>query len=100
MDPVKYEGQQVKLGGKDYIVPPLNFRPLRTDKDLIALISEFQALTLDQMKRLDLAGTVKYSPIVFIALKRNYPDLELESFLDGIDLRDLRSGEYSKAFLA
>jgi len=71
-----YEGVPVKMGGREFIVPPLNFRSL---KKFLPIIQTLQNES-DPLKMMDI-----YVDILHAAFSRNYPELkkeELEELLD------------------
>jgi len=78
----KIDGVTMKLGGEDYVIPPLNFRQL---KNLYPVIEGMQGET-DPLKRFE--AVVK---ITHAALSRNYPEITLETVEDLIDLNNLKS---------
>lgn len=74
------EGVKLRLSGRDFIVPALNFRQLKERKADIDKMSDpelaakdgFGAERIDAIKR-----------VLHAALSRNYPELEIEE-LDGL----------------
>lgn len=72
----------MKLGGADYIVPPLNLGALELYEERI---EEFQRGTEG------LAGLSIVVDVTLAALKRNYPNITREMVASGIDLADAAS---------
>lgn len=73
------DGTKIKLGGKDYNVPPLNFKRLRQLNEEINLLSSVNGSpTNEQMDAM-----IK---VVHSALERNYPNITLEDVEDKLDL--------------
>lgn len=69
------EGKTIRMGGKDWIVPPLNFRALK----------RFQK-EIGSLNLAELAQSEKVEEIVLAALNRNYPDLTLDELQDMLDM--------------
>lgn len=91
----RWEGVEIKIGKKTYIVPPMSFRGLQVQSELI---TELQARKASELQRLSLPECARYAPILHAAISRNYPELKLEDFLDEMDVRDVV--EFSKGMLA
>jgi len=70
------------MGGKEYIVPSLNFRQLRTLGDTIAGFGSLQggSFTGEQMD-----DVIK---VVHSALTRNYPEITVTDVEDMLDLNN------------
>lgn len=76
------EGQTISMGGKEFIVPPLNFKRLKKLKPLLEELSRLDPRSADMSdEALDAAVTVVHS-----ALSRNYPDLEKEQVEELLDM--------------
>ena len=100
MSQVKYEGKKVKLAGKEYVIPHLNFKA-RRNPEIEKLTREFfqeQIRILEASKKGDeeLSSAVidapfvgRYLPIVHAALVRNYPELTLEELDEALELDDV-----------
>lgn len=69
------EGKTIRMGGKDWIVPPLNFRALK----------RFQK-EIGSLNLAELAQSEKVEEIVLAALNRNYPELTLDQLQDMLDM--------------
>jgi len=77
------EGVNITLGGRDYIVPALNFRALRAcqpDLDLISHTDE-GAFGAERMAAI--------CRIAHAAIRRNYADVTIDEIEDGIDLNNV-----------
>lgn len=72
------EGTKVMMGGKEWIVPALNFRQVRTLQD--KLTAQQTDPNFDT-----LALTVE---VVQMALSRNYPDVSMDEVEEMVDLRN------------
>jgi hypothetical protein len=76
------EGQTVNMGGKEFIVPPLNFKRLKLLKNKLKVLSTADPTTTTSLSEPQLDACIS---IIHSALTRNYPDLEkdeMESLLD------------------
>jgi hypothetical protein len=69
------EGKKVQMGGKEWIVPPLNFRSLKAHRE--ALMTATPA---------SLVASGKVVDLIHEALKRNYPELTLDELEDMLDM--------------
>jgi hypothetical protein len=78
----KFDGVMVKLGGDEYVIPPLNFRQL---KIMFPLIEELNNQT-EPMKRME--NVVK---LAHAALSRNYEDMTIERVEELIDMGNLKA---------
>jgi hypothetical protein len=78
------DGMSIKMGGKEYIVPPLNFKQLRNLKTQIESLSGISgAPDGDQIEAV--------TQIVQAALSRNYPEITTDDVEGLIDLFNLRT---------
>jgi len=78
----KIDGEKLILGGREFIVPPINLKRL---KNLLPLIESLTKET-DTLKQMD--GT---SQILHAALSRNYPEITLDEVEEMIDLGNFMS---------
>lgn len=76
----KFKGIKLHLGGKDYIVPPLNFRALQ---QLQSRLSEFSG-------GVDPESIQLVVDCAFLALKRNYDDITEDQVIDLLDLENMQ----------
>jgi hypothetical protein len=79
-----HDGVKIKLGGKDYIVPPLSFKRLKNLKpemEVIKTVAPQTELTDDQIEAM--------IRIIHAAISRNYPDLKEEDLFDLLDLGNI-----------
>ena len=81
------EGKIVSMLGKDWVIPPLNFKALRRFRE------ELGTMTAEA-----LAGSGKVVEIIHAAMQRNYPDLTLEQVEDMVDMGNVM--EVTEAVLA
>ena len=80
--PVKIDGPTVRMGGRDLVLAPLNFRQLRVT--LKEAIQNLQAPDVDvRMDSIEL--------IIHGSLSRNYPDMTLDEVRDLIDMQNVWS---------
>ncbi len=75
------EGMTLKIGGAEYIIPPLNFRQL---KKLYPVIEQMQK-TDNPMDQMQAVVTIAQA-----ALSRNYPEMTIEQVEEMIDLNNIR----------
>jgi len=73
------DGVVIKMGGKEYTVPPLNFKRIRALKPQIEQLSTSNSTLNDE--QMDVAIEVVHS-----AMERNYPDLRKEHIEEMLDL--------------
>jgi hypothetical protein len=73
----KYEGQKVKIGGVEYILPELSVRQFRESRELFTKLNDENALA-----------------IILKALNRNYPNVKIEDIEDEVGV-----GEASRMLL-
>jgi hypothetical protein len=80
--PPKIPGVEITLGGETFIVPPLNFRALRTHLDAIAGMTTGVPLSRDQ---LDMAVA-----LILTALRRNYPQMDADRLEELLDMANIK----------
>ncbi len=73
------EGDELRLGGRNWIVPPLNFRQLKTMQPLLERVGRIGL----KMGAQEIDDVVH---LVHAALSRNYPDLAEAEVAEMIDL--------------
>jgi hypothetical protein len=78
----KFDGVTVKLGGVEYVIPPLNFRALRTIGPRVAGLGSINRIPTEDDLRL-------ITEIVLAALSRNYPEMTAEMLEDLIDVGNM-----------
>jgi hypothetical protein len=83
MAPLPHDGVRLRLGGRELVVPALNFRQLK------ALAPRFAALRR-RGPELGLEQIDALVEIAHAALARNYPDLAREEVAELIDMRNAR----------
>ncbi len=83
MSTVKIPGVLLNLGGRDFIVPPLNFRALRQIQPKLASLTTGNAIP-------DEAQLDSIQEIVHLAVCRNYPDMQRAELDDLLDLDNLK----------
>jgi hypothetical protein len=73
------DGVPIRMGGKDFTVPPLNFKLVRSLRAKLVEISFIKSTPTDA--QIDIIVDV-----VLSALKRNYPDMKAADLDDLLDL--------------
>lgn len=73
------KGKEIELGGKTYIVPPLN----------LAMVEHFQDQLINYTGGIDPQSVRLVAEVTHAALKRNYPELTLEEVKDVLDLGNM-----------
>lgn len=81
-----YEGENIKIGGKEYVVPGLSFGQIERLSDTIEEIQKAGA-----GGKLDKALIRKVSEVAHAALSRNYPEISLEQVKDMLDTRNMKT---------
>ena len=87
---MKYEGQEVVIGGKTYILPDLGYGAYE-DHDAFAKIINI-GLALEKQKADVLNNPIPKEvfadirELIYLALKRNYPYLTMEELKDALGL--------------
>ena len=81
---VRYDGVALRLGGRDWIVPPLNFRQLKALAPVFARVGAIDA----RLGEKEIDDIVR---LVHAALSRNYPDLTADDVAELIDLGNAAS---------
>lgn len=76
---VKHQGTPVSMGGKNWIVPPLNLRALRELRPKLAIMG-------DVTNEESVSALIE---VVRTALARNYPEITTEQVEDMIDLGNI-----------
>lgn len=85
MADVKFAGQEIQMGDKMLVFPPLNFRQLK-DQGLRASMGAMGTIGTEATpEQIDAARDVIYACLV-----RNYPDLSKDSLEDMITMGNLR----------
>lgn len=76
-------GKTLQLAGRDWVVPPINFAALKKHR---ALIAEMRAGSVE----LTDAQQDAMLDLIYLALRRNYPDITPEEVDDMIDLANMQ----------
>jgi hypothetical protein len=72
------DGMKIRMGGVEYEVPPLNFNSL---KKLTGKLRDFKVDGIPTPEQMDVIIEV-----VFLAMRRNYPEMTQETLGDLIDM--------------
>jgi hypothetical protein len=81
---VKHPGTRINMDGKDWTVPALSVRAFRENIQTLmaATVTDPSNVGADAVgKQIDDA-----LPVLYLAFKRNYPDVTEEQFVDMLDL--------------
>ena len=79
------EGQKVNLGGRDFVVPPLNLRALRILGPRFAELASLSGNTAV----FDPASLDTMVDIIHAAIVRNYPEITKDELSDLLDMGNL-----------
>jgi hypothetical protein len=85
---VKFEGQKIELQNMTLVIPPLNFAILRKQeglKKLKTVMNGFKNAQKDGDFELAEETLLEAAELIWMAAKRNYPDLTLEQIEEGLD---------------
>jgi hypothetical protein len=77
------DGVTVKMGDKEYVVPPLNLKAVRRLNPLVEQMKD-QSLTSYQFLPM-------VAEIALAAISRNYPDMTMEQLEDILDMGNARA---------
>ena len=77
-------GVKLNLGGRDYIVPPLNFKSLKTIRPKLKELTAATGMIPDEGQLETVIDVVQ------LALQRNYPSITREELEDAVDLDNLK----------
>jgi ankyrin repeat protein len=77
------DGVSIKVGVKEYIVPALNFKQIRTLMPKIQQLTNIGATMNDE--QMDNVFTV-----IHAAISRNYPEINKEFLEENIDMNNVR----------
>lgn len=80
----KIPGAEIQIGLEKYIVPPLSFRALKNLKPVLAKLESAGSTregNIPTDEEFDMMCEV-----VLVALKRNYPNINIDVVLDNLDL--------------
>jgi hypothetical protein len=78
------EGQKVNLGGRDFVVPPLNLRALRILGPRFAELSQNAVAGVIGPDQID-----TMIEVVHAAMVRNYPEITKEELEDLLDMGNI-----------
>ncbi|MDP9267258.1 MAG: hypothetical protein M3P27_02900 [Acidobacteriota bacterium] len=80
MEQAKYEGEKVFMDGRDWVVPSLGVYDFK--QNYSNLVDYEKSINVEN------AGDkiFEVAPILYLAFKRNYPEITLEKFIDMVDL--------------
>lgn len=86
----KFDGVQVYMAGRDWVIPPLSLKYIRTNKDRLAKMR-----ALGQKGKMDFADSEldefldEAREIILAAMQRNYSNVSKEDLEEWIDLATL-----------
>ena len=78
-------GTRITLGRHHYLIPPLNFNAMELHKDFLARAMNGEIDPVEAMK----TDFRTMGEIVYLAAKRNYPDLKIEALFDDLDVSNM-----------
>lgn len=76
------DGVNIKIGTRDFVVPPLNFARLKQQEDNLARVK--------QGGNMDAAWRTAVVEVVHAAVTRNYPDVTRETIEENLDLGNMK----------
>lgn len=78
---VRFEGRVIKLGGQDYVVPPLSLRHMQQFQPIIGELTS---------GKMDEVAAMKFNlDIILAAFQRNYSEMTMDQVLDLIDVGNI-----------
>ena len=77
-------GTVITMGGKKYLLPPLNVAAMELHKDFLKKAAKGD---IDPETAIDQIGTV--AELVFLALKRNYPEITQAEVSEHVDFGNM-----------
>lgn len=80
-------GTNIKIGGKNYLVPPMNFAALKKHKPFIMRTMKGVA---DASQMGDEDFEVMFD-LVYMAVKRNYPEITEEELSQHLDMGNIQT---------
>ena len=81
----KYDGVPITVGGKTYIVPPLNFKRIKKLAPMLGRLNELPDNKIPTPEELG-----DFLQIVHLALTRNYPEMTMDEVEEMVDLGNLK----------
>lgn len=78
------DGVQIRIGGEDYVIPPLNFKQLKALKSKLDFKTEPGALISDEQ----MDAMIE---VIHAAMSRNYPQYTKEQVEEMIDLGNMNA---------
>ena len=86
MSEPKFEGTPIKLGGVEYVMPPLNLKrlkALRAEFDIVNTMDKGRIMTDEQIDAM--------LKVIHAAISRNYPDMTVDDLAELIDFGNLQT---------
>ncbi len=80
----RFEGVKVRLGDRDYIIPPLNLGSIKRLREDINVLSAVRVGEMMTDEQIDSAVRIFHA-----ALSRNYPDITIEEVEEAVDLGNI-----------
>jgi hypothetical protein len=78
------DGELIKIGEKEYTVPALNFKRVRTVQKLLEEIGTVNVGQILTDKQLDMMIEITH-----IGIQRNYPEMTKEELEENLDLNNI-----------
>ena len=87
---LRFEGVEIEIGPKKYVLPPLSFKQLR---QYGPLLKEYGGKTQEElMKSVSLYDILRITPIEQAALARNYPEITLDEIEENLGIESAADG--------
>jgi len=80
-----FEGTTLKIGDKDYVVPALTIKQIRTLKSDIQELRQLKDAVNIEDEKLD-----KMISVIYAAISRNYPDITREELENNLDMNNIQ----------
>ena len=87
MSETKYDGESIKIGGREFTVPPLNLKGVKKVEPMLKRLVEMSANVASTIITPEQSDLMR--DIVLVALNRNYPEMTADELDDILDLGNL-----------
>jgi hypothetical protein len=79
----RFEGQTLKLGDREFVVPPLNWKRIRK---LLPVLERIRSVGPVMVREFTEAMLDDYIEVIYEAVSRNYPEVTRDELEDLVDL--------------
>ncbi|RBB38909.1 hypothetical protein DPV79_16145 [Burkholderia reimsis] len=79
------DGVSVKLGARDFVIPPLNFKLLQTLAEPLAVVNKGGSFVSDPETR------AAFVAVITACVQRNYPEVTNDDMLDLLDVSNAQA---------